>query len=63
MRDPADVGAGQVADHDVVGAAERVEVDALDVVEVHRHVGDVAEEQRPPAVGDDVDVLGARPSR
>ena len=30
------VGPAQVADHDVVGAAERVEVDALDVVQVHR---------------------------
>ena len=29
----------------------------LDVVEVHRHVGDVAEEQHAAAVGDDVDVL------
>ena len=30
----------------------------LDVVEVHRDVGDVAEEADPPAVGGDVDVLG-----
>ena len=52
------VGAGQVADDDVVGAAERAELDVLDVVEVHRDVGDVAGEQRAPAVGDDVDVLG-----
>ena len=51
------VGAAQVADDDVVGAAQGPEVDALDVVEVHRHVGDVAEEQHPPAVRDDVDVL------
>ena len=57
-RDASDVGAGHVADHDVVGASERVEGDALDVVEVHRHVRDVAEEDRPPAVGEDVDVLG-----
>ena len=55
--DPRHVGAGQVADDDVVGAAERAEVDALDVVEVHRDVGDVAEEQHAAAVGDDVDVL------
>ena len=53
-----EVGAAQVADDDVVGAAERAELDALDVVEVHRHVGDVAEEQHAAAVGDDVDVLG-----
>ena len=31
---------------------------ALDVVEVHRDVGDVAGEERAPAVGRDVDVLG-----
>ena len=37
---------------------ERVEVDHLDVVEVHGDVGDVAEEQHAPAVGHDVDVLG-----
>ena len=30
----------------------------LDVVQVHRDVGDVADEQRAPAVGQDVDVLG-----
>ena len=52
-----DVGAAEIADDDVVGAAERAELDRLDVVEVHRDVGDVAEEQRAPAVGDDVDVL------
>ena len=52
------VGAAEVVDDDVVGAAEGVEVDALDVVEVHRHVGDVAEEPDAPAVGGDVDVLG-----
>ena len=52
------VGAGQVVDDDGVGAAESVEVDGLDVVEVHRDVGDVAEEPHPPAVGGDVDALG-----
>ena len=51
------VRAAQVADDDVVGAAQGPEVDALDVVEVHRHVGDVAEEEDAPAVGHDVDVL------
>ena len=55
--DVRDVRAAEVADHDVVGAAERPEVDRLDVVQVHRDVGDVAEEQRASAVGDDVDVL------
>ena len=42
----------------VVGAAQGVEVDALDVVEVHDDVGDVAGEQDAAAVGGDVDVLG-----
>ena len=42
----------------VVGAAQRVELDVLDVVEVHGDVGDVAGEPHPAAVGRDVDVLG-----
>ena len=33
-----EVGAGQVVDGEVVGAAERVDVDRLDVVEVHDDV-------------------------
>ena len=37
--DLGDVGAGQVVDRDGVGAAQGVEVDVLDAVEVH---GDVA---------------------
>ena len=52
------VGAGEVADDDAVGAAQSPEVDALDVVEVHRHARDVAGEQDAAAVRDDVDVLG-----
>ena len=52
------VGAAQVADDDVVGAAQRPEVDLLDVVHVHRDIGDVAQEQRAPAIGQDIDVLG-----
>ena len=51
-------GAAQVVDDDAVGAAERVEVDRLDLVQVHQHVRDVAEEERPPPVGRDVDGLG-----
>ena len=51
------VGAGQVVDGDGVGAAEGVEVDVLDAVEVHRDGGDVAGEPHPAAVGRDVDVL------
>ena len=37
--DLGDVGAGQVVDGDGVGAAQGVEVDLLDVVEVHGDVG------------------------
>ena len=50
-----DVGAAQVVDDDGVGAAERVDVDALDVVQVHDDVADVAGEERAPAIGGDVD--------
>ena len=48
----------QVVDHDVVGAAERIEVDLLDVVEVHGDVRDIAEEQHAAAICRDIDVLG-----
>ncbi len=41
----------------VVGAAEGVEVDLLDAVEVHGDVADVAGEPHALAVGGDVDVL------
>ena len=47
-RDLRDAGLGQIADRDVVGAAESREVDVLDAVDVHRDVGDVAGE--PPRV-------------
>src|SRR5262249_49147313 len=53
-----DVGSGQIMDGDIVRAAERVEVDGLDVVEIHRDVGDVAEKSDPVAVGRDIDVFG-----
>ena len=46
-----DVGAGEVVDGERVGAAERVELDRLDVVEVHDDVAEVAGEEHPPAVG------------
>ncbi len=55
--DLREVGAGQVVDGDGVGAAEGVEVDPLDAVEVHRDVADVAGEPDPAAVGRDVDLL------
>ena len=38
--DIVDVGAAEVVDRDEVGAAERVEVDLLDAVRVHRDGGD-----------------------
>ncbi len=41
----------------MVGAAQRVEVHGLDLVEVHRDIGDVAEEPDACAVGRHVDVL------
>ena len=53
-----DVGAGEVVDGDGVGAAECLEVDLLDVVRVHRDVGDVAEEPEAVAVRRQVDALG-----
>ena len=52
-----EVGAGQVVDGDGVGAAQGVEVDRLDAVEVHRDVADVAGEPDALAVGGDVDLL------
>ena len=55
--DLRDVRPAEVADDDLVGAAERAEVDALDVVQIHRDGRDVAGEERAPAVGDDIDVL------
>src|SRR5690606_9643929 len=45
------VGAGEVIDDDGVGTAQGIEGDAFDVVEVHRHAGDIAEEPHPPADG------------
>ena len=53
-----DVRAAQIVDDDVVGAAERVELDGLDVIQIHGDVGDVAGEQHAPAIGRDVDFLG-----
>ena len=57
MTSPGEAGSSQVVDRDVVGAAERIEVDVLNATEVHGDVGNVAREQHPVAVGRDVDVL------
>src|SRR5262249_41208293 len=51
------VGLGKVIDNDVVDTSFSLELDALDTVEVHSDVADVAEEQRPLAIGRDGDVL------
>src|SRR6266516_1278778 len=48
----------QVVDGDNVGAAEGVEVDALDAGGVHRDAGDVAREPEAGAVRRQVDLLG-----
>ena len=58
-----DVGAGQVVDGGRVGAAERVEVDRLDVVEVHDDVAEVAGEAHALAVGRGLEDLVAAASR
>jgi hypothetical protein len=55
--DLGDIGPAQVADHEVVDTAEGVRDDRLDVVEVHRDRGHVAEEAHAPAVGGGVHVL------
>ncbi len=52
------VGSRQVVDGDCVGAAEGVEVDALDAGGVHGDVGDVAGEPEAVAVRRQVDLLG-----
>ena len=57
--DQPDIGPGQIVDGRLVCAAQGIELDGLDIVEVHRDVAEVAEEQRPPAVGCDVEVLVA----
>src|SRR6185312_4981763 len=56
--DLGDVGAAEIVNPDVVAPAQSMELDALDIVQVHGDVGDVAREERAPTVGEDVDVLG-----
>ncbi len=58
--DQLHVGAGEIVDHDLVGAVLQREIDALDTVEVHGDatgIGDVAGEKRMPALGRDADAL------
>ena len=54
-----DVGAREIVHRERVGATQRIEVDALDVVEVHDDVAEVAGEQHPSAVGRGREDLGA----
>src|SRR5581483_5442016 len=51
------VGARQVVDGEVVGAAQGHDVDLLHAVDIHRHVTDVARQPQPAAVGRQVEVL------
>src|SRR5215472_15079718 len=55
--DLLDAGAGKVVDNNVVGAAKGLELNALDAIEVHRDIGDVAEERRVGAIGRDGDIF------
>src|SRR5690348_8669113 len=50
--------AGEVVDGDGVSAAQGVDVDVLDAVDVHRDVADVTKEFQPSAVVGEGDVLG-----
>ena len=54
-----DVGARKVVHRQRVGAAERIEVDGLDVVEIHDDVAQVAGEPHPLAVGGGLEDLVA----
>jgi hypothetical protein len=56
--DLRDTGTGEVANRDVIGAAEGREVDVFDAVEIHRDACDVTREPRTAAIGRDVDLLG-----
>ena len=58
-----EVGAAQVVDGGRVGAAQGVQVDGLDVVEVHDDVAEVAGEPHAPAVGRGLEDLVAALSR
>ena len=55
--DLADLGPGQIADRDGVGAAQGDDVDLLDTVEVHRDGADVAGQSHAAAIGREVDLL------
>ena len=57
-RDALEIGPGRVVHDRVVGPAERLDVDELGVVQVHRDRALSAEEPEAVAVGRDVEVLG-----
>src|SRR6202008_4551510 len=55
--DFVEVGAAEIVDGDGVGAAQGLEVDRFDPVQVHHDIGDIAGHQHAAAVGRDVDLL------
>ena len=55
--DRRDIRSAEVADNNAVAATQRMEVDRLDIVQVHGDGGDVAEEAGAPAIRRDVDGL------
>ena len=55
--DLRDVRAGQIADDDVICAAEGAEIDALDVVQIHVTFAMLRRKGTRAPIGDDVDVL------
>ena len=61
--DRRDVRPAEVVDRDDVGAAQRIDVDGLDVVEIHDDVADVAGEAHPLAVRGDVECSRRRRCR
>ena len=56
--DLGDVRAEEVAHHDVVGSSERIEVNRLDVMQIHCGIGDIAEEPRMFTIRGNIDLLG-----
>src|SRR6185295_7606731 len=52
------VSTTQIVNAHDVRAAQRIEVDALDAVQIHGHVGDVAREERALPVRLDIDLFG-----
>ena len=49
----------QVVDGDLVGATQRIQIDALDVVEVHNNIAEVAGDEGAIAIGRDLEYLAS----